>query len=316
MPPENTSVQNVYKKPSMGSFPVNTLLGDLNNIVTERRRKINSPEATLKTVEADTSGILEAGKAIEEIISRHAEQVSEQQTPTPPIVTTIRNFDGIKSSSVIKLEKKLQETLEALDNEQREVQRLTALKNSQDNSVSVYQEKIEQPEIIHIPQSETSTASIKNLLPNFSERQSTQTEILGAKSDEEIIIETPVQVETPQFLPVITSEMLHETPSGLSQIRSGKLMAKIPTPRPRLVNGKTHEERMVTLLKKETPPDDFIDKSLETVAEVAKKIQELEYPRASELTEKLATDSKKIITRTFANMFSDKPTPVEQQTKQ
>lgn len=293
MLPEDTSIQNVSRKPSMGSFSTNTLLNDLNKIVLERSEKINSPEATLQTVELDTSGILEAKKAIDTLVNRSMEQVPEQPTPTTTPTTPKKIGGEIKHP----LEKTVTEQQMIIDQQNERIARLETEKlNPQNNSAA--ETVPEQPEMIHIQPSETALASVGNLLPNFNERKIAQPE-------------------------VITSEALHETPSELSKVRSGKLMPKISAPRPRLINGEIKEERIKrikaeNLLKKEiTPEEALVEVGREIISDVVEgakridtaveKITRPDYKIIGGLADKLVK-TKADALKIFNNMFSDEPT--------
>lgn len=313
MPPEDKSIQNVYRKPSMGSFST-TLVDELKDIISERKAAINSPDASLQTVEADTSGILEAEKELNSIVNRPMEKVFEKQTITTPP----RNIGGeIKPPfDEMRRERSLKEMQTALEQLNTQVEKLRAEKLISQNNSNTSEDATKQPEIIHVPQSEESASSVGNLLPNFIDRKITQ--------------DTTVQ---PQ---IITSEMIHETPSELSQTRSKRLMPKTLAPRPRLINGKTEEVRMETLLKKETPPDDMIDVVLEKITDkipsidtVIEKVtnkttsidtqlerrQVFDYQKISDLVEKLMEsigDERNFILKIFSH-FKEQNESVNQQ---
>lgn len=298
------------KSTTPGSFSVNKVIPIQDSLEKIIKRVANEPipeNATISEVEDISRRKLLAKDAEIALQSLHNESNLKQPLTQPP---TRRDVDGIQHPL-----KKTVATLQ-IGNEQQAEQivqlekRIASLEAGINNIGN--EEKITQPEIIHIPQSETSSASAGNLLPNFSERQIAQSEIIP---------EIPAQIEMPQPLPVITSETINEKPekpSELSKVRSSRLIAKIPAPRLRLINGKIHEERMATLLKPETPPDDFIDKTIEVIApnidlhieQAVEKIIKPDYKIIVGLAEKLVINKEGVL-KIFHNMFSETPTPVK-----
>lgn len=285
--------------PSIGSFgvaPTDTHVQDSLVQILEKRLKQEIPDsASIAEVERITQEKNNARTLLNEMQNRQVVEAKEKTNyPGNP------NYVGGKIGGEIKPPTPPAEEI-------KRDERLKDLMNSQPNTENT------RPDFAHIPQSEESLASRGDLLPDFKNREAPKPTI-------------------------ITSEMIREIPSAMPDKRILR-MPKISKPRPRIINGrkniiingKTNEERMATLIKPEATQHDVIDTVLEigTVLEkvsdqlpsvdtTIERIQAYDYQRIGDLVGKLQIsigDKRKYIEKIFHDMFSDEPMPTGQKNK-
>lgn len=311
MLPQYDSSTEQDNKPSIGSFPTvkpRALQDSLAQIIQNRLSQTIPENASIADGEKISAEKLEAQRLLAEMTYRPKEETQTEKTELKP---TPIGAEIKPSNAETRRETMIKELLEAMSKQADDIKQLkeelAVLKKEEDNSgVSTINNsspeithieqlkesasQIENSNFTHIPQSEESLASRGNLLPDFSSGEISQPKI--------------IETTAPS---VITSEMIRVMPSEMPDKRILRMPKNI-TKRETLVNGKTHAERMATLLKKETSPDDLIDVVLEKVSDklpsidtTMERFQAYDYQRIGELVEKLkGVDAKKYILKIFS----------------
>ncbi len=323
MPPQGNTTNSTTKDPAMGSFSVQSKETLPQDLLRMRLESVvahhNSDNETL--ADAGIKRTLDIDAAEKALNIRFLNNQKDEETPKElPVKTPPRNIGGeIISSEERKRQEKLNSLLDLVSRQSDELKKLKNERELSANNSKNKPDTLNNQDTPHIEPSPESVAKISNLLPHFDDRKIVLPEIT-------------------QPLPIITSEIINEMPSQLSKTRSSKLMPKILAPRPRLINGKTQEERIATLLKPKNSQHDGIDAVIEKVApnidlhaeqivekitEIPQKIEETfervqvsTYQRMGDDTEKLfqAINNRKnfilkIISNKSSDMFSDTPTP-------
>ena len=192
MPPEDTELRNVYRKPSMGSFSV-TLVDELKDIIESKKGNMDPLRASLKTIEAGTSGVLEAEKALEEIVNREKKTPLTQETKIQATPVLPESDKKINDGIVHPLVRTVAEQQTLIQEQQAEINRLKASTlDPKNNTSSIVEDQTTiEPRIVNN----------LGLLPTFVRQEQTRTEH---------------QLTQPE-----TAEL---KPSELSQNRSEKLI--------------------------------------------------------------------------------------------